>query len=105
MSPATIAEPVHDGLLALWEDVGASDISTPGSGGRPAGTSPAGRHSGAAVEDIAATLEQVVTARWAALEAGFLAECLLCGGDVHPRWSAGAGVVGGRCDECGTELE
>jgi len=54
---------------------------------------------------VARTLADAVDASWSALEAGFTAECLLCGGTVHPRWSAGAGVVGGRCGGCGTELD
>jgi hypothetical protein len=30
--------------------------------------------------------------------------CPLCGGRMEPRLSAGAGVVGGRCRSCGTDL-
>ena len=30
--------------------------------------------------------------------------CPVCGGELEPRWSAGAGVVGGRCRDCGSEL-
>ena len=41
---------------------------------------------------------------WAGLARGFVDDCLLCGGTVVPRWSAGAGVVAGRCGSCGTEV-
>jgi tRNA(Ile2) C34 agmatinyltransferase TiaS len=30
--------------------------------------------------------------------------CPVCDGRLEPRWSAGAGVVGGRCRDCGSEL-
>ena len=37
--------------------------------------------------------------------AGAATECPVCAGSLQPRWSAGAGVVGGRCGDCGTTLE
>ena len=37
--------------------------------------------------------------------AGAAADCPVCAGPMQPRWSAGAGVVGGRCADCGTTLE
>ena len=37
--------------------------------------------------------------------AGAAAECPVCAGRMQPRWTAGAGVVGGRCADCGTTLE
>ncbi len=30
--------------------------------------------------------------------------CPVCGGELIPRPSAGSGVVGGRCESCGTSL-
>ena len=51
-----------------------------------------------------ATLEERIAGAWARLALGRTAECPLCGGALIPRWSAGAGVVGGRCDSCGSEL-
>jgi tRNA(Ile2) C34 agmatinyltransferase TiaS len=51
------------------------------------------------------TLERVIGDTWQALEHEFAAECPLCHGRMHPRWSAGAGIVGGRCEDCGTTLE
>jgi hypothetical protein len=50
------------------------------------------------------TLDERIAGAWAQLAKGRPAECPLCGGAVHPRWSAGAGVVGGRCESCGSEL-
>jgi hypothetical protein len=50
------------------------------------------------------TLEERIAGAWAQLALGRTAECPLCGGALHPRWSAGAGVVGGRCESCGSEL-
>ena len=89
MTPVATAEPVPVVALPLWPP-GESDRG-------PAPDEPT-------VAD-AATLEEVVGSAWAALEAGFASGCRVCGGSVHPRWSAGAGVVGGRCDDCGTVLE
>lgn len=51
------------------------------------------------------TLEDLLDATWTQLgEAGGSA-CLACGEVMAPRWSAGAGVVGGRCGGCGSTLE
>lgn len=52
------------------------------------------------------TLADLVADCWAGLSASAgPVPCLVCGADLQPRWSAGAGVVGGRCDGCGTTLE
>jgi len=53
----------------------------------------------------APTLEALVTDAWDAVAAGAAAECPVCAGPMQPRWSAGAGAVGGRCEDCGTTLE
>ena len=50
------------------------------------------------------TLEDLVSGAWHTLLTGAAAECLSCGAQLHPRHSAGAGVVGGRCDGCGAGL-
>ena len=50
-----------------------------------------------------ATLDELLSGAWHALPAGACA-CPVCGGRLAPRWSAGAGVVGGRCADCGSEL-
>jgi hypothetical protein len=52
-----------------------------------------------------ATLDDVLSGAWEGLtaDASFTA-CPVCGGELAPRWSAGAGVVGGRCRGCGSEL-
>jgi hypothetical protein len=50
------------------------------------------------------TLEERIAGAWAQLALGRTAECPLCGAALNPRWSAGAGVVGGRCESCGSEL-
>ncbi len=51
------------------------------------------------------TLADVLGEAWAAIGAGAATECPVCAGSLHPRWSAGAGVVGGRCGDCGATLE
>lgn len=52
-----------------------------------------------------ASLEDVISGAWSTVIAGATAPCPVCAGALQPRWSAGAGVVGGRCADCGTTLE
>jgi len=53
----------------------------------------------------APTLDAVLSEAWNDVSAGARTECPVCAGPMQPRWSAGAGVVGGRCEDCGTTLE
>ena len=50
------------------------------------------------------TLDDVLSGAWEGLAAASAATCPVCEGEMVPRWSAGAGVVGGRCRDCGSEL-
>jgi hypothetical protein len=50
------------------------------------------------------TLDDVLSGAWQALATGASVACPVCHGQMAPRWSAGAGVVGGRCADCGAEL-
>jgi hypothetical protein len=49
------------------------------------------------------TLDDVLSGAWEGLAAASTT-CPVCHGELVPRWSAGAGVVGGRCRECGSSL-
>jgi hypothetical protein len=52
-----------------------------------------------------ATLDDLLSGAWEGLHvAATAATCPVCAGELAPRWSAGAGVVGGRCRDCGSEL-
>jgi hypothetical protein len=51
------------------------------------------------------TLADVMSEAWAVVGTGAATTCPVCAGSLQPRWSAGAGVVGGRCGDCGTTLE
>jgi hypothetical protein len=52
-----------------------------------------------------ATLDDVLSGAWEGLSAAASSTaCPVCHGELVPRWSAGAGVVGGRCRDCGSEL-
>jgi hypothetical protein len=52
-----------------------------------------------------ATLDDLVSSAWEGLAAAaHPTACPVCQGALEPRWSAGAGVVGGRCRDCGSEL-
>jgi hypothetical protein len=52
-----------------------------------------------------ATLDDVLSGAWEGLSAvASSTACPVCQGEFAPRWSAGAGVVGGRCRDCGSEL-
>ncbi len=53
----------------------------------------------------APTLTDVLVEAWSDVSAGARAQCPVCTGAMQPRWTAGAGVIGGRCDDCGTTLE
>jgi hypothetical protein len=56
-------------------------------------------------ESGGATLDDLVSGAWEGLTAAASpTACPVCHGELEPRWSAGAGVVGGRCRDCGTEL-
>jgi hypothetical protein len=52
-----------------------------------------------------ATLDDALSGAWEGLSAAASSTaCPVCHGELVPRWSAGAGVVGGRCRDCGSEL-
>lgn len=51
------------------------------------------------------TLDDHVSGVWRDLSASTAASCPICAADMVARWSAGAGVVGGRCGSCGCTLE
>jgi hypothetical protein len=51
------------------------------------------------------TLDDVLSEVWESLLAAAApVPCPVCGVAMTPRWSAGAGVVGGRCGNCGSAL-
>jgi hypothetical protein len=50
------------------------------------------------------TLDDVISRAWEVLRADVPAACPACGGELLPRESAGAGIVGGRCASCGATL-
>jgi hypothetical protein len=52
------------------------------------------------------TLDDVISRAWEVLRVELPAACPVCGGELIPRVSAGAGagVVGGRCASCGATL-
>jgi len=54
---------------------------------------------------VGATLDDVMAGAWDALALGAPASCPCCGTSLRPRWSAGSGLVGGRCDGCGARIE
>jgi hypothetical protein len=56
-------------------------------------------------DDGGATLDELLSGAWEGLTAAASSTaCPVCEGELEPRWSAGAGVVGGRCRDCGSEL-
>ena len=57
-----------------------------------------------AAEPHGATLDDLLTGTWGQLTSGVATACPVCAGELAPRWSAGSGIVGGRCTDCGTEL-
>ncbi|HEX8105101.1 MAG TPA: hypothetical protein VF533_20950 [Solirubrobacteraceae bacterium] len=100
----------------LWGDEpappkAAAVIEAPIAPGATAPPVPSAAPAAAAVLDapVAAaaprTLEDLIAGAWDDLAAGESTTCPLCATEMAPRWSAGAGVVGGRCGGCGTTLE
>ena len=55
-------------------------------------------------QDDGPTLDDVISRAWEVLRADVPAACPACGGELVPRASAGAGIVGGRCESCGASL-
>jgi hypothetical protein len=56
-------------------------------------------------DDGGATLDDLLSVAWEGLTAAASSTaCPVCQGELEPRWSAGAGIVGGRCRDCGSEL-
>jgi hypothetical protein len=53
----------------------------------------------------AGSLDELISSAWAGLGAEAPVACPVCSATMTPRWSAGAGVVGGRCGGCGSTLE
>jgi hypothetical protein len=50
------------------------------------------------------TLDDLVAGTWDALLHIHTAACLVCGGDLTPRWSSGPHPVGAKCPSCHAEL-
>ncbi len=51
------------------------------------------------------TLDDVISRAWEVLRADVPAACPVCGGELVPFPSEpGSGVIGGRCESCGTSL-
>ena len=50
------------------------------------------------------TLDDVLSGAWEDLAFASRTACPVCSGPMAPSWSAGAGVVGGRCGDCGSSL-
>jgi hypothetical protein len=50
------------------------------------------------------TLDAAISSLWTGLVAGEPVACPACGETMRPRQSAGAGVVGGRCESCSLTL-
>jgi hypothetical protein len=50
------------------------------------------------------TLDELIVDVWEGLASGRPVPCPVCAGALVPRFGAGAGPVGGRCRDCGSEL-
>ena len=70
----------------------------------PQAPAPRAAEPATAAEPHGATLDDLLTGTWARLTSGVATTCPVCAGELAPRWSAGSGIVGGRCTDCGSEL-
>ena len=50
------------------------------------------------------TLEELISGAWEDLIAHRTATCPICTAEMAPRYGSGASAVGGRCNDCGSEL-
>jgi len=89
--------------MTLLLDTGGGAAVVPRDERRP---DHACRHGAAAgtAERPRRTLDDVLSDAWEGLVASAPARCPICAASMTPRWSAGAGIVGGRCGRCGSEL-
>jgi hypothetical protein len=91
--------------MALLLDAGARAVVA----GEEAGEGRVRQHgpfpsTWAAAGERSRTLDDLLSGAWQGLTAASSAACPVCQGELEPRWSAGAGVVGGRCRDCDSEL-
>jgi hypothetical protein len=77
----------------------AAPVASPAPASVPQPATWAGEHG------RGGTLDDLLMATWDGLaSASAPVACPVCDGELVRRWSAGAGVVGGRCRDCGSEL-
>ena len=50
------------------------------------------------------TLDDLLASTWGALRITHAASCVVCGGELAPRFGAGPHPVAARCRSCGTQL-
>jgi hypothetical protein len=95
-------------LLTSRPAIGGAHAGEAGAGaGHPAGgdaRAGAGANRPRWKPESGPTLDDVVSRTWEVLRAGVPAACVVCGAELEPRHSSGAGLVGARCDSCGTML-
>jgi hypothetical protein len=70
----------------------------------PAAAAPTAPSPRAPLAGGARSLDELVSGAWDSLTTTETAACFVCGGDLLPRFGAGARPVGGRCRDCGSEL-
>ena len=94
-APAVPAVEAPEALaIAAVEAPEAAAVAVPAA--EPTHTASAQRHG--------PTLDDLVAGAWEGLLAGASADCLVCGAPMVARHSAGAGIVGGRCEGCSVTI-
>jgi hypothetical protein len=102
-APPREHEPAREGVAAPAEShapaVSRAPVAEPSAAPLPEPATWAGER------EQRRTLDDLLSDAWEGLSApSATAACPVCDGELVPRWSAGAGVVGGRCRDCGSEL-
>jgi hypothetical protein len=96
-------------MATLTLDTRQTSLLDGGDGARAAPAAPAvpaakPREARPAAAPPAPTLDELVSRTWSSLRVSRAAACLLCGGEVAPRYGSGPHPVGGACRSCGTEI-
>jgi hypothetical protein len=101
---ATVVAPAKAATIAAPAEVEIAAPAPPATPAAAAETADLAASQAARAHRQGPTLDDLVVGAWEGLLTGAPATCPVCESTLAPRYSAGAGVVGGRCGGCGSTL-